>query len=108
MAGPSRHCRTPEILQESATRAASPGLISTLGSWLNPGTEDEGRSSMSHFHLHRPPRRVPWWQKQWDSFKRNFPDRSGEQARSFILTIIIFAVFIFLTRLYFSAHGIPI
>lgn len=60
---------------------------------------------MSHFHLHRPPRKAPWWQKQWDSFKRNFPDRSGEQARAFIWTLAVFAAFILLTRLFLYWQG---
>ena len=63
---------------------------------------------MSHFHLHRPPPKVPWWQKFWNSFKANFPGRSGEQARSFVLSLIIFAVLLLLTRLFFEYRGIPI
>jgi hypothetical protein len=63
---------------------------------------------MSHFHLHRPPPKVPWWQKFWDNFRANFPGRSGEQARSFALTVIIFAVLLLLTRLFFEYRGIRI
>jgi hypothetical protein len=81
-------------------------LISTGGPWLNLRTEDERRRFMSPLQLHRP--KMPWWQRQWESFKRNFPDRSGEQARTFILGLVIFALFLFFTRLYFSSHGIPI
>jgi len=68
----------------------------------------DGDFAMSHFHLHRPPPKVPWWQKYWDNFKRNFPDRTGEQARSFILTMIIFATLLFLTRIFFASKGIPV
>ena len=50
---------------------------------------------------------MPWWKKQWESFKRNFPDRSGSQARSFLITLIIFASFMLLTRIYFEIYGIP-
>jgi len=67
-----------------------------------------GELVMSHFHLHRPPPKVPWWQKYWDSFRANFPGRSSEQARSFALTLILFAAFLFFTRLYFSWRGIPV
>ncbi|HEY8006634.1 hypothetical protein QEV83_07125 [Methylocapsa sp. D3K7] len=63
---------------------------------------------MSHFHLHRPPPKVPWWQKLWDSFRANFPGRSSEQARSFALTVVIFAVLLLLTRLFFEYRGIRI
>ncbi|TPW00327.1 MAG: hypothetical protein USCAAHI_00219 [Beijerinckiaceae bacterium] len=63
---------------------------------------------MSHFHLHRPPPKVPWWQRVWNSFKANFPGRSDEHARSLLITVISFAVFLLLTRIYFAYRGIPI
>ncbi|HXW69957.1 MAG TPA: hypothetical protein VEK34_00685 [Methylocella sp.] len=63
---------------------------------------------MSHFHLQRPPRKIPWWQRLWDRFRANFPGRSSEDARSFLITLITFAVLLLLTRLYFSRHGIPV
>jgi hypothetical protein len=63
---------------------------------------------MSHFHLHRPPPKVPWWQKFWNGFKANFPGRSGEHARSFLITLIGFAAFLLLTRIFFAYRGIPI
>jgi len=63
---------------------------------------------MSHFHLQRPPRKVPWWEKFWNGFKANFPGRSGEQARSFALSLIIFAALLLLTRLFFASRGIPV
>jgi hypothetical protein len=62
---------------------------------------------MPHLHLYRPPQKMSWWKKQWESFKRNFPDRSGAQARSFLITLIIFASFMLLTRIYFEIYGIP-
>jgi hypothetical protein len=67
-----------------------------------------GEFVMSHFHLHRPPPKVPWWQRVWNSFKANFPGRSGEQARNFALTVILFAALLFLTRLFFEWRGIRI
>lgn len=63
---------------------------------------------MSPLHLHHPPGMRPWWQRAWDDFKRQFPDKSGQQARTFLLTILAFAIFMFLTRLYFSSQGIPV
>lgn len=63
---------------------------------------------MPHFHLQRPPPKVPWWRKFWDSFRANFPGRSGEQARSFLITLITFALLLFLTRLFFEYRGIRI
>jgi hypothetical protein len=67
-----------------------------------------GRTIMSHFHLHRPPPKVPWWQRLWDRFKANFPGRSAEHARSFALTMIIFATLLLLTRIFFALRGIPV
>lgn len=63
---------------------------------------------MADFHLHRRPRKKSWWQKQWDSFKSNFPDRSGKQARSFLLSLAIFVLFLVFTRLFFASQGVPI
>ncbi|MGH6811562.1 MAG: hypothetical protein ACREDM_04205 [Methylocella sp.] len=60
---------------------------------------------MSPLRLHLPPPRPSWWQRYWDSFKANFPGRSGEQARAFALTVIMFATLMFLTRLYFEYRG---
>jgi hypothetical protein len=38
----------------------------------------------------------------------NFPGLSGEQARTFALTVILFAALLFLTRLFFEWRGIRI
>jgi hypothetical protein len=83
------------------------GLIST-GGWFSFVDRGERRIFMSHFHLQRPPRKVAWWQKIWNNFKTNFPGRSSEQARAFIIPLIIFAVLLLLTRLYFEYRGIRI
>jgi hypothetical protein len=72
------------------------------------GSGVSGEFFMSHFHLHRPPPKVPWWQKYWNGFKANFPGRSGEHARALLITVISFAVFLLLTRIYFAYKGIPI
>jgi hypothetical protein len=95
-------------LVRSETNAKSTGLISTAGSWFNSMMEHERRRFMSQLRLHRPPRKVPWWQKQWDSFKRKFPDQSGEQARTFVWTLIVFAAFVVCTRLFFAWRGLPV
>lgn len=63
---------------------------------------------MPHFHLQRPPPKVPWWRRYWESFKQNFPGRSSEQARSFLLTLIIFAALLLLTRIFFALKGIQV
>lgn len=62
---------------------------------------------MSPLQLHRPSRKPSWWKEHWESFKRNFPDRSGTQARSFVITLVFFAAFMLLTRLYFEIKGVP-
>jgi hypothetical protein len=45
----------------------------------------------------------------WDSFKRNFPDRSGEQARSFVLLLIAAASIWLLSRIILATFwsGLP-
>ncbi len=63
---------------------------------------------MSHFHLQRPPPKLPWWQKIWEIFKNAFPGRSSEQAKSFLLTFILFFGFLILTRIFFAWRGVPI
>jgi hypothetical protein len=83
------------------------GLLST-GGWFSFADRRERRIFMSHFHLHHPPPKVPWWQRVWNSFKANFPGRSSEPARSFLITLITFAVLLLLTRFYFEYRGIRI
>ena len=68
-----------------------------------------GERFMSPLHLHRPPPKSPWWRRYWDSFKRNFPDRSGEQARSFVLLLIAAASIWLLSRIILATFwsGLP-
>lgn len=62
---------------------------------------------MSPLQLHYPPPNSSWWRRYWDSFKRNFPDRSGEQARSLVLALLTFASLFLLARILFAFWGLP-
>jgi hypothetical protein len=62
---------------------------------------------MSPLRLHHPPPNSSWWRRYWDSFKRNFPDRSGEQARSLVLVLLAFASLFLLARILFAFWGLP-
>jgi len=69
------------------------------------------KKTMSHFHLQRPPPKRSWWEKLWNWYRMDFPGRSdeaNEYARSLLITVIGFALFIFLTRLFFASRGVPI
>ena len=57
--------------------------------------------------FHHPPSELPWWRRYWDSFKRNFPDQSGELARSFVITLAAFAGLFLLSRIIFAIWGVP-
>jgi hypothetical protein len=49
-----------------------------------------------------PPPNSFWWRRYWDSFKRNFPDRSGEQARSLVLVLLAIVSLFLLARILFA------
>jgi hypothetical protein len=53
-----------------------------------------------------PPPNSSWWRRYWDSFKRNFPDRSGEQARSLVLVLLAFVSLFLLARIFFAVRGL--
>jgi hypothetical protein len=62
---------------------------------------------MSPLHLHQPPPNSSWWRRYWDSFTRNFPNRSGEQARSLVVLLVAFASLFLLARIFFAFSGLP-
>jgi len=66
-----------------------------------------GELFMSPLRLHHPPPNSSWWRRSWDSFKRNFPDRSGEQARSLVVVLLAFASLFLLARILFAFWGLP-
>jgi len=66
---------------------------------------------MSHFHLQRPPPKRSWWGKLWLRYRMEFPGRANEAneyARSLLIAVIGFGLFILLTRLFFASRGVPI
>ncbi len=62
---------------------------------------------MSPLRLHQPPPNRSWWRRYWDSFARNFPDRSSEQARSLVVLLLAFASLFLLARIIFAWLGLP-
>src|ERR1019366_8569647 len=64
------------------------GLLST-GGWFSFADRRERRIFMSHFHLHHPPPKVPWWKRVWNSFKANFPGRSSESVKIYRFSALI-------------------
>jgi hypothetical protein len=62
---------------------------------------------MSPLRLHQPPPHPSWWRRFWDSFTRNFPDRSTEQARSLVVLLLAFASLFLLARIFFALSGLP-
>jgi uncharacterized membrane protein len=62
---------------------------------------------MSPLILHQPPPNSSRWRRYWDSFKRNFPGRSNDQARSLAVALLAFASLFLLARIIFAFSGLP-
>ncbi len=66
-----------------------------------------GEFFMAPLRLHNPPPNASWWRRYWDNFKSNFPNRSGEQARSLVLVLLTFVSLFLLARILFAFFGLP-
>jgi hypothetical protein len=76
-------------------------------SWTVLRIDGERRAFMSPLRLQNPPPNSSWWRRYWDSFKSNFPNRSGEQARSLAFVLLAFVSLFLLARIFFAYFGLP-